>query len=147
MIYDIMLKLHKSHMLYSYGRIDIHKFLLKIHISKKITIVQYTNFCIISIDNFNTTIKYNIQIATLLTFFKNTLVLLKMLDGCGMVQLRQIVLTQMAEYCGALQTVSLFLGRCCLHSLWRLPLKKFHDDVPYGKSQCCQVTPFLLYRP
>src|SRR6266850_2530862 len=72
-------------------------------------------------------------------FLKNTLILLKLLDGCSMIQLRQIVLAQMAEYCGAMQTVSLYLGRCCLHSLWRLPLKKFHDDVPYGKSQGGQM--------
>src|SRR5712691_9151937 len=147
MLYNIIFNVHKSHIFYSHGRIKIYKFFLKSDISKKITVIQYTNIRIISIDNFNTTTKYNIQAATLITFLKNTLILLKVFDGCSMIQLRKIVLAQMAEYCGAMQTVSLYLGRCCLHSLWILPLKKFHHDVPYGKSQGGQMITFLLYRP
>jgi hypothetical protein len=84
---------------------------------KKITVIQDANIRIISIDDFNATAQYNVQTVTLITFFKNTLILLKVLDGCSMIQLRQIVLAQMAEYCGALQTVSLNVGRGCLHSL------------------------------
>src|SRR4030095_10872511 len=133
MIYNIMFNLHKSHIFYSHDRIKIYRFFLKSDISKKITVIQDANIRIISIDDFNATAQYNVQTVTLITFFKNALILLKVLDGCSMIQLRQIVLAQMAEYCRALQTVSLYLGRCCLHRLWRFPSKKFHDDVPYRK--------------
>src|SRR5262249_7524504 len=133
MIYNITFNLHKGYIFCRHSRIKTYKFFLKSNISKKITIIQYANIRIISIDNFDTTAQYNIQTVTLITFFENTLILLKVLDGCSMIQLRQIVLAQMAEYCRTLQTVSLYLGRCCLHSLWRFPLKKSHDGVPYTK--------------
>src|SRR5215475_12347464 len=123
MIYNIMFDLHKSYIFYSYGRIKIYRSFLKSDISKKITVIQDANIRIISIDDFNATAQYNVQTVTLITFFKNTLILLKVLDGCSMIQLRQIVLAQMAEYCGALQTVALNLGRRCLHSLCRFPPK------------------------
>src|SRR5437016_4694674 len=112
MVYNVRFNLHKSHIFYSYGRRKIYKFFLKSNISKKITIIQHASIRIISTDNFNTTAKYNIQTVTLITFFKNILILLKVLDGCSMIQLRQIVLAQMAEYGRALQTVSLYWGRC-----------------------------------
>ena len=88
MIYNVTFKFHKSYMFYSYGRIDILELLLKSHISKKIATIQNSCVCIIFIDNPNLTIKYNVQAVTLITFFKNILILLKVLDGCGMIQLR-----------------------------------------------------------
>src|SRR5947208_9634950 len=84
MVYNIRFNLHKSHIFYSYGRRKIYKFFLKSNISKKITIIQHANIRIISTDNFNATAKYNIQTVTPIAFFKNILILLKVLDSCSM---------------------------------------------------------------
>src|SRR5262245_32988806 len=105
MIYNITFNLHKGYIFCRHGRIKIYKFFLKSNISKTITIIQHPNIRIISIDNFNTTVQYNIQTVTLIALFKNTFIFLKVLDSCSMIQLRQVVLAQMAEECGALQTV------------------------------------------
>src|SRR5262245_8040892 len=87
MIYNIMFNFHKSYIFYSYGRIKIYRFFLESDISKKITVIQDTNIRIISINDFNATAQYNVQTVTLITFFKNALILLKVLDGCSMIQL------------------------------------------------------------
>ena len=86
MVYNIIFNLHKSNMIYSNDRIDAHKFLLKSHISKKITVIQNSSSNIVSIANHDMTIKYNIQTITLITFFNNRLILLEVLDICGMIQ-------------------------------------------------------------
>ena len=85
MVYNIRFNLHKSHIFYSYGRRKIYKSFLKSHISKKITIIQHANIRIISTDNFNATAKYNIQTVTPIAFFKNILILLKVLDSYSMI--------------------------------------------------------------
>jgi hypothetical protein len=117
-------------MIYSNDRIDINIVLLKSHIPKTITTVQNAGMCIIFVSYSNFTIKDNVQTITLIAFSNNILILLKMFDGCGMIELCQVVLTQMAEDYWAWRTVSIFLGRCGLYSLGRLPLKQFHDGAP-----------------
>src|SRR2546425_10842917 len=108
MTYHIMIYFHNSQVFYGNSRIYIYIFLLKRNITKKISTIKNVIKHIIHTYDSNFSIKYNIKATTLLTFFNNKLVLLKMFYGCGVIELCKIVFTQMAECCGALQTRPLF---------------------------------------